>query len=86
MQNSASLAERRLWCAVIEQAFIDTGIISDPRGVRAKAAAVRTASKERDEAARWLLHNREDFVYVCTLAGVSPSVIRHAARTANAGR
>jgi hypothetical protein len=73
--NNAVLGERSLWCAVIEQAFIDGGLIAGKN-----KEPVQTDGKDRDEALRWLLRNKRDFVYICTLAGISPFVIRHAAQ------
>ena len=35
--------------------------------------------EEGDAAKRWLLHDKKDFVLVCSLAGFSPRIVRMAA-------
>jgi len=75
-RNMSAYGERDLWCAVIIQAFVDIGAIAPSN----KEAAHRAKAKEFDEAVRWLLRDRKDFVYICDLAGVSPHIIRCAAQ------
>jgi hypothetical protein len=80
IQGSTSLAERSLWCAVIEQAFIDAHLIVVAKAPGKNKTVSENNSKERDEALRWLLRDKQDFTYICSLAGVSPAVIRRAAQ------
>jgi hypothetical protein len=80
MPGSAyTFGERDLWCAVIAQAFIDMGAVVPPTSGRVPGFPRRRGSRFY-AAVRWLLRDREDFVRICDLAGVSPDVIRHAAR------
>ncbi len=74
--------EKDLWCTVILQAFIDVGAVTPPTAVRRKEGGLPAlpAGKRYNDAAHWLLYDMQDFPYICTLAGVSPSVIRRAAR------
>jgi hypothetical protein len=78
-QFSASFGERGLWCAVIEQAFVDLGAIAPAQPESLPAKPKLRAGNVSDDAARWLLRDRKDFEQVCMLAGVSASVIRQAA-------
>ncbi len=72
--------EQNLWCAVVEQALADIGAIKESRGVR--HCPPSPFSKEYNDAVRWLLYDKQDFSFVCMMAGISPSVIRLAAKTA----
>jgi hypothetical protein len=72
------LPEMRLWAPVILLAFIDSGILSGPRG----PSGPEEAKIIRRRSLHWLLHDRRDFPAVCELAGVNPAVIREAARNA----
>jgi len=76
--NVATHSERNLWCAVIAQAFVDIGAIIPL--TPGSSYQPRTCGREFDEAARWLLRNKSDFPLICDLAGVSPHVIRCAAK------
>ena len=71
---------RDLWCAVIAQAFMDIGAITPATSDKRPAGILRAGGKEFDEAVRWLLRDKSDFAYICELAGVSPHIIRNAAR------
>ncbi len=77
-RNTRVNGERDLWCAVIAQAFFDMGVIAPPTSHSPHAS--RAGKNTFNDAARWLLHNDRSFVFVCDLAGVSPHVIRRAAR------
>jgi hypothetical protein len=78
-QHPTVYGERDLWCAVIAQAFIDIGAIAPVTSGR-KAESLPARGKECDEAVRWLLRDKKDFVFICDLAGVSPHIIRRAAQ------
>jgi hypothetical protein len=75
-QSRHQMAERALWCAVIEQAFIDMGNIGHAEG----------RPQARRAAQEFLLNNAKDLTVVCELAGVSAAVIRKAARQMADGR
>jgi hypothetical protein len=62
--------ERALWCAVIEQAFVDM----------AWDGKSRARIWERDEAKHFLLRDRQSFSQICEFAGINPDIIRKAAR------
>jgi len=68
--DSNRTRERALWCAVIEQAFVDMGWDG-----KAKARVW-----DRDEARRFILRDREMFPQVCEFAGINPELIRKAAK------
>jgi hypothetical protein len=73
--DAAGIPEIALWCAVIEQAFVDVGRI-----VPNNASVERRGNEPEFEAAkRFLLRNGKDFYIVCGLAGVNPAVIRDGA-------
>ncbi len=73
-----AVSERRLWCAVIEQAFMDAGFIEPAKGIERQRFS--PFSHEYKDAVRWLLNDHGEFVRVCMMAGVSPALIRQAAR------
>lgn len=80
--------EINLWCAVLAQAFIDAGIIcggTAPASVRGDAPMGQARQRTCETALAWLLEDMRDFPLVCTLAGVSPQVIRSAAKAYAAG-
>lgn len=71
--ESPAVRERELWCAVIDQALLDIGMIDTGR------YRGRTVNKDREQTAlQWLLHGGREFVAICDLAGVSASTIRDA--------
>jgi len=76
--DAPGIPEIALWCAVIEQAFVDIGIIVP------KNASVQKRAEGRyyDEALRFLLRDNKNFLIVCGLAGVKPEVVRMGARRA----
>lgn len=76
----AAYAERSLWCAVIEQAFIDMcpHYFSSKECLPIEQKASRI--KKQKEAQQWLLEDENAFPYICNLAGVSPSLMRRAAK------
>jgi len=84
MYNHFVSAERSLWCAVIERAFLDAGFIAEPRGRhrerKGNDVATHVSRMDYNEALHWLLFDRKDFIRVCSFAGVTPSVIRAAAK------
>jgi len=77
--TTASAGERSLWCAVIEQAFMDAGLIVGTRGAQRSSHSAKANNKERDAALRWLLRDKQDFIQVCLLANVPPLIIRQGA-------
>lgn len=64
-------SETLLWCAVVEQAFLDA--TSQPLTVR------RQRYIDRDEARHWLLYPSEDFTETCLMAGIDPSCVQQRA-------
>lgn len=71
----------RLWQAVVVQAVRDA--CSDPgvepppgRWRRAAMSEWRVRQRDRDAARAWLLHNKDDFLAVCSLAGFNPEYVR----------
>jgi hypothetical protein len=76
--------EINLWCAVLAQAFIDAGIIhggTAPANAKHGLPMGQARQRTAEAALAWLLEDMRDFPAVCTLAGVSPQVIRSAAKT-----
>lgn len=67
--------ESLLWCAVIEQAFLDA--TSRPVSARKRRDIERNI--ERDEARHWLLYPNEDFTETCLMAGIDSSCVRQRA-------
>lgn len=80
--------DRRLWQAVLIRAmqdaiWIDQHPTGKPTGDVSwfgSRVARQTAYRMRDEAAFWLLTDNRDFVRVCDLAGLTPSVVRRGAQ------
>lgn len=64
-------SEALLWCAVVEQAFLDATSRLLP--------ARRRCYVDRDEARAWLLYPSEDFTQTCSMAGVDPDCVRQCA-------
>ena len=60
----------QLWCAVIEQAFIDAG----------SKRTSKAAEHDRRKARAWLLGGNADFKTVCHLAGMDPDAVHERAR------
>ena len=79
LHHLTAYAERDLWCAVIAQAFVDIGAIL-PVGSSRAVPTELPDNLRYHEAIRWLLGDKQDFSYICELAGVSPAVIRRAAQ------
>jgi hypothetical protein len=80
--------ERNLWQAVLIRALQDAVWVDQkPTGKHTgnvlwfgKYVARQTAHRMRDEAVFWLLTDNRDFVYVCDMAGFTPSVVRQGAQ------
>ena len=80
--------ERRLWQAVLIRAIQDAVWIDQyPTNKHTgevlwfgRRIAKQTAHRIRDEAVLWLLTDNRDFVYVCDMAGFTPSVVRQGAQ------
>lgn len=62
---------RRMWIAIINQAFIDA--LTNSRKLRAR--------KVRRDAIKWLLEDTYDFQLVCELAGYDKNKVREQALT-----
>ena len=60
--------ESALWCAVIEQSFLDATTRLPARYKRQRV--------NRNEARAWLLYPSAEFTEVCSMAGVDMSVVR----------
>ncbi len=87
VQISAKSTEVELWCAVVAQAFLDIGCITSATTpfynhtvTEYTIDRAQYIAKRKREAAEWLLLNKKDFYFVCSMAGLLPSVIRKAAR------
>ncbi len=65
-------SELALWRAVLTQALMDAGNLSQQYELRL----------EREKARRWLLGNQHDFAFVCWMAGYDPRDVRAKARAA----
>jgi len=65
--------ERRLWGAVVLQAFADA-TSNIPKHRRGNEVQIRATAR------RWLISDRWDFYKVCEMAGISPDDVREFAR------
>lgn len=80
--------ERRLWQAVLIRALQDaiwtdrnpTGKHTGDVAWFGNRVARQTAHRMRDAAVFWLLTDNRDFVHVCDMAGLNPSVVRRGAQ------
>jgi hypothetical protein len=77
-RDAPTLRERALWCAVLEQAFVDMGHPTAMENASGRAVA-------KHEARYFLLHSAV-LRFVCELAGVSAATMRRAARLMDAGQ
>lgn len=64
--NDPECAERALWLAVVQQAFVDA--MNDKRS--------KEAAREAEKARLWLLRGSGDFRVACSLAGLEPGAVR----------
>lgn len=67
------MAEKDMWCAVIQQAFKDATLKRFEHDTQER-------DRERQHARSWLLGDSKSFRSVCDMAGIEPQVMTAKAR------